>query len=138
MTLQPDYRAQAGRAAAVIERLARLWPRCFAVYERRRRPLKVHIDVDLLAVLQPAISKGVISELDVRNAIRRYVNAEGYLSTCCLAGTMRIDLQGRSAGVVSEREARFAQTVLQRRRERRCASQLPTNHYQINQGERHA
>jgi hypothetical protein len=32
-------RTQIARANAVIERFAKLWPQCFAVYERRRKPL---------------------------------------------------------------------------------------------------
>ena len=36
---RPLTAAQAARADQVIAVFQRLWPQCFAVYERRRRPL---------------------------------------------------------------------------------------------------
>jgi sRNA-binding protein len=37
--------------AAVIALLAETFPRCFSVYEGRRRPLKIGIHRDILAVV---------------------------------------------------------------------------------------
>src|SRR5262249_34916946 len=38
--------------AAAIALLAERWPKCFAVYEQRRRPLKIGIDADIMAALE--------------------------------------------------------------------------------------
>jgi hypothetical protein len=46
---------QAARADEVINVLSRLWPRCFQVFERRRRPLMIGIDGVLIEQMQPAI-----------------------------------------------------------------------------------
>jgi sRNA-binding protein len=47
-----------------------LWPQCFAVYERRRRPLKIGIYADILEVVQPAIDRAMISRDDVKTLSR--------------------------------------------------------------------
>lgn len=54
----PLSAAQTVRADAVIAALARLWPRCFHVYEGRRRPLAIGIDRMLIEHMQPAIKAG--------------------------------------------------------------------------------
>jgi sRNA-binding protein len=81
-----QYFAQRHRAAAVIERFATLWPQCFAVYERRRRPLKIGIAADILDIVQPAIAKGLISADDVKLALKFYTGNEGYRRACARAG----------------------------------------------------
>jgi hypothetical protein len=40
------------RAPRPIEQLAETWPAAFSVYEERRRPLRVGIREDILAVLE--------------------------------------------------------------------------------------
>jgi ProQ/FINO family len=42
--------------AATIELLAETYPRCFFIFEQRRRPLKVGIHHDILAALDGAIT----------------------------------------------------------------------------------
>ena len=87
---QPPTAAQAARANAVISAFARLWPRCFFVYERRRRPLQIGIDKVLIDQLQPAIKAGRISETDLRLALCLYTRADGYLDHCSVCGNARI------------------------------------------------
>ena len=41
--------ADLAKARAIIELLAERWPAAFSVFERRRRPLKVGVHVDILA-----------------------------------------------------------------------------------------
>jgi sRNA-binding protein len=43
-------------AAVVIELLAEQFPKCFAIYERRRRPLRIGIYNELLAALDGAVT----------------------------------------------------------------------------------
>jgi len=43
-------------AKALIEKLADRFPACFAVYEKRRRPLKIGIHDDLVAALDGTVS----------------------------------------------------------------------------------
>jgi sRNA-binding protein len=49
-------RAMYERNAAVPALLAERWPACFAIYEQRRRPLKVGIHRDILAALDGAVT----------------------------------------------------------------------------------
>lgn len=118
LRLKPWPQAAAKRADSVVEAFARLWPQCFVVYERRRRPLKIGIHRDILEVVAPAIVAGRISEDDVRLGLRRYTKANGYLYAC-RAGTPRISLAGQPAGpVVTEEQAARARRLLAKRRER--------------------
>ena len=61
--------AIAARSRVVIETLARLWPHCFSVFERNRRPLKLGIHIDLIEACASAIAAGAVSEIDLRNAL---------------------------------------------------------------------
>jgi sRNA-binding protein len=116
---QPLTATQAARADQVIAALARLWPKCFAVYQRRRRPLMIGIDRVVIALMKPAIAARRISEVDIRRALRWYTNSEGYLARCVIAGTERIALDGAPAGpAVSERPAARAQRLMAQRREK--------------------
>jgi ProP effector len=89
------------RATAVIVRLAEAYPRCFFVWEQRRRPLKIGIHCDLLAATI-AFSPG---ELNV--GLKYYVGALGYLEAV-LDGAERIDLNGDPAGSVTAEQAEYA------------------------------
>jgi sRNA-binding protein len=81
-------------AEAVITLLAERFPKTFFVFERRRKPLKVGIHLDILAALA-----GTISPRDLGNALRFYVGNAGYLRAM-LCGAYRYDLAGQPAGVV--------------------------------------
>ena len=96
----------------LVSELSELWPQCFSVYERRRKPLKVGVRDDLVAY-----------GYDVRvigAALRYYTASSGYLYTL-KPGAMRVDLDGKPAGVVGDNEAAFAKEQLVKRRERQEA-----------------
>jgi ProP effector len=100
-THDPEKRA---RVLALIELLAERFPKCFAVYQARRRPLKLGIHKDVVAVLD--IDAAALSE-----ALRCYVSASGYLYQCRV-GAPRIDLNGEAAGEVTAGEAVASQARL--------------------------
>lgn len=103
-------------AVAAIALLAKTWPACFVVYERRRRPLKLGIHHDILAALD-----GAITPQELSRALRRYAGNGGYLRSM-VAGAARIGLDGSPAGpAVSAEEAasaamRLASYVAKKRR----------------------
>jgi ProP effector len=117
-------RALAAYLVAIIARLERLWPRCFVVYEGRRRPLKLGIDRDVIAQCQQAIDKGLNTVKDLRRALRHYVGNTNYLKACG-QGVGRVDLDGRIVGVVTADEARHAREVLRQRRAKRANDSSP-------------
>jgi ProP effector len=117
----PLAAAQAARADQIIDALARLWPNCFAVYERRRRPLAIGIDQALFVQLELAIRSGHVTETDVRLALQRYVGANGYLDKC-IAGAQRVGIDGKPAGVVTEQQAARARNIVAKRAARRQAN----------------
>jgi len=84
--------------AAVITLLAERFPKTFFVYEGRRRPLKLRIDMDLQAALD-----GAITPSELHRALRVYCGNEGYLRST-LKGAWRIDLAGNPTGTVTTDE----------------------------------
>ena len=107
MKLSPAERIERAAAArALIEKLAERWPRCFSVYEKRRRPLKLGIHHDILAAFD-----GSVTPADLSNAMRYYVGNRGYLRYC-REGVDRIGLDGEPAGKVSAKEAGNAVAIL--------------------------
>jgi ProP effector len=110
------------RIQKTIAVLAERWPRCFVVFEKRRRPLKVGIFEDIAAVapdLDPA---------DLAAAIRFYVGNLHYLAAC-VAGASRIGLNGEVCDEVTAKDAesaalRFA-NILRRQAARRQTSPSP-------------
>ena len=92
---------QQSRAAvyAVLDLLCENFPACFKRYEQRRRPLKVGIHADLLAVLD-----GAITPKELGLALRIYVSNKWYRSRL-IAGVERIDLDGKPCGVVTPEHA---------------------------------
>src|SRR5262245_64758183 len=102
------------RSKAVISVLAAKFPKCFAVSDTRRRPLKVGIDADLLAALG-----GSIRRTELIRALAMYCSSEGYLERV-LTGAWRIDLEGKRADDVSpedEKHAKAQQAGIRTRRE---------------------
>jgi sRNA-binding protein len=91
---------------AAITLLAELFPKVFFVYETRRKPLKVGIDADIRAAV------GEMPELSA--ALSYYCNNDAYLRRL-VAGAVRVDLTGCSAGEVTPRQAGYAALVLQHR-----------------------
>jgi ProP effector len=103
-------------AVAVIELLCERYPRCFFLYEGRRRPLKIGIHKD--------IPEGLFEPSTLSLAHRLYVGNDGYLRSM-RAGAARIDLDGNAVGVVSDGEASGAMSLLivraKREREKKAA-----------------
>jgi sRNA-binding protein len=87
---------------ATIGRLAEKWPKAFHVFERRRKPLKIGVDTDIVAGLD-----GAITLPELRAAMRSYTGNLGYL-LASKEGAVRVDLQGDAAGVVTATEAKWA------------------------------
>jgi sRNA-binding protein len=103
---------QYAQANAVILRLETLYPRTFFVYEKRRKPLKIGIHLDLIAA--------GIMEPDVSLALGAYTRNIGYL--CNLrAGAERIDLSGNPVDVVNAKHAAGAVGWAQARMQRKLA-----------------
>ena len=86
----------------IIQLLCDRWPRCFARYQQRRKPIKIGIDKDILAVLA-----GTVSKRDLARALGVYVYNPTYLRRL-KAGAARYDLDGRVAGHVTHEQAKRA------------------------------
>jgi sRNA-binding protein len=85
--------------AAVLELLVETWPKCFAIYEKRRRPLKIGIHLDILAALD-----GAVTPAELSRALRMYTANAVYRSRL-RAGAVRIGLDGMPAGEVTAAQA---------------------------------
>ena len=84
---------------AALDLLCETFPACFQRYERRRRPLKIGIHVDILAALD-----GVITPQELGLALAIYVGNKVYRSGL-VAGAVRIDLNGQPCGAVTIEQA---------------------------------
>jgi sRNA-binding protein len=102
-------------ADTIIMRLAGRFPACFHVYQGRRKPLKIGIHEDIRAALN-----GEIAPEDLGASLRRYTSNDVYLDNL-RTGTARIDLNGKPAGLVTTKEALFAQKILDRRKKQHAA-----------------
>jgi ProP effector len=110
------------RTKAVIALLAAKFPKCFAVPDTCRRPLKVGIDADLLAAFG-----GSIRRTELIRALAMYCSSEGYLERV-LTGAWRVDLEGKPAGAVSaddEKHAKAKRASIRIRREAVMAAAIP-------------
>ena len=96
------------RADAAIMRLEQLFPRCFFIFDQRRRPLKLGIYND--------VSKAAptFDPVELSIALKRYVGSPCYLARTRV-GEARIDLDGNAAGSVTEHEAEYAARVVKNR-----------------------
>jgi sRNA-binding protein len=70
-----------------IALLVECFPQCFAIYEKRRRPLKIGIHLDIRDALDGAITPNELS-----NALGAYCSNSGYLYNT-RAGTARIEVE---------------------------------------------
>lgn len=96
--------------AAVIALLAETFPKCFSVYEGRRRPLKIGIHTDILAAVD-----GALTPLELRKALGVYCANGAYLHSS-QEGAQRIDLDGNPAGIVTAEESQHAKARLTARK----------------------
>src|SRR5262245_58203375 len=90
----------------VIALLAELWPRCFFMWEARRRPLKLGIHKDILVALN-----GALTPLELSKALGIYCSNPVYLSNT-RNGAWRLDLDGKPAGTVTADEEAHAKATL--------------------------
>ena len=110
---KPSSRYQA--IAAAIALLAETFPRCFSVYQERRRPLKLGIHLDIQAALD-----GAITPTELHAALGAYCSNQSYLGAL-RTGAWRLDLNGEPAGVVTTDEEAHAKTALARIKAKRAA-----------------
>jgi ProP effector len=94
------------QADAAIALLAEAFPTAFAIYEVKRRPLKVGIHADVLAALN-----GAMTPAELGLALRRYCGNSVYLSRL-LRGACRYDVDGQHAGDVTAEEEERAKARL--------------------------
>jgi len=92
--------------AAVIALLAETFPKCFSVYQGRRRPLKLKIHLDIEAALD-----GAVTPAELHKALGAYCSNKIYLSHT-RTGAWRLDLDGKAAGVVTADEEARARATL--------------------------
>jgi sRNA-binding protein len=88
---------------AVLDLLAECWPNVFPKYERRRRPLKIGIHLDVLAALA-----GAVTATELAAALSVFTGNMIYQKKCTKVGAPRIDLDSKPAGVVTEEQSQFA------------------------------
>jgi len=92
--------------AAVIALLAETFPKCFSVYQPRRRPLKIGIHKDILAAVD-----GALTPLELGRGLGAYCSNQAYLEHT-RTGAWRLDLDGKPAGVVTADEEAHAKATL--------------------------
>jgi len=88
---------------ATLALLCERFPKCFSIYERRRKPLKCGIDKDLAVALD-----GALTPTEINAALRHYIGNPCYQRAMSVAGTPRIDLDGNVAGGVTAAQAQAA------------------------------
>jgi sRNA-binding protein len=106
--------------AAVITLLAERFPKTFFVYEGRRKPLKLRIDLDLQVALA-----GAITPDGLHRALRVYCGNGGYLRGT-FKGAWRVDLAGNPVSAVTtdeEDNAKQKLAAMEAKRARRMAQQ---------------
>jgi ProP effector len=104
-----------------IAALADLYPACFAVFQERRKPLKVGVRDDVIAALN-----GAITDKEVSRALRWYCGNSGYLKAC-VEGAPRIDLNGEAVGTVTAEEADNARARLAQQHAKQRTRRQKTN-----------
>jgi ProP effector len=97
---------------AAIRTLAERWPKCFAVDEKRRRPLKIGIAEEVRALLP---------DIDVSAALAYYAHNPSYLKAL-VSGAVRIGLDGEPAGTVTAVHEAFARRELAKRETKQPAA----------------
>jgi hypothetical protein len=90
-----------------IKALAKEYPKAFFVNTIQRKPLKLGIEKDIEADLAKADDNSPLLDYNIADAVAGYMWHVGYQSNC-VAGTNRIDLEGRPVGKVTLSEAREA------------------------------
>jgi ProP effector len=112
---------QYAEIATVIALLAERFPKTFFVFERRRKPLKLRIHLDLQAALAGAVTP---DELDA--ALRFYCGNVSYLRAT-LKGAWRYDLDGNPCGTITAEEEAHAVTHIAARTAKAAAKKQSGN-----------
>jgi hypothetical protein len=102
----PVYTTREERDRA-IKALAKEYPKAFFVNTIQRKPLKLGIEKDIEADLAQADDNSPLLDYDIADAVAGYMWHVGYQSNC-VAGTNRVDLEGKPVGKVTPSEAREA------------------------------
>jgi sRNA-binding protein len=113
--MNPKVKASPDVGVKMMRALCESFPAAFNV--SRPKPLKLHIDKDLLA-------SGGLSQDVIGQGLACYTGRSRYLDSLTVGAT-RIDLEGKPAGTVSERHAGDAKhrlAALQKRRTRAGAA----------------
>jgi ProP effector len=92
------------RAAFAL--LSEKFPECFAVFEQRRRPLKIGIHRDILARLD-----GALTPRELSSTLGCYTANPSYRRRL-LEGATRIDLDGNVAGTVTAAQEAVARSKI--------------------------
>jgi sRNA-binding protein len=92
-----------------IQALAEEYPKAFFIVGQRRKPLKLGIEKDIEADLAKANDDSPLLDHDIVDALAWYTYHVGYKNACSVAGTARVDLEGRPVGKVTLSEAREAE-----------------------------
>jgi sRNA-binding protein len=92
--------------AAVIALLAERWPGAFSIHEKKRRPLKIGIHLDVMAAID-----GAITHAELSRALGCYVANGAYLSRL-REGAKRIALDGEPSGTVTAEQENYAKILL--------------------------
>jgi hypothetical protein len=104
----------------VIAILAELYPRTFFVDPRLRRPIKVNISAEIDRRNEPELNG-----YNVGAAVDWYTGHYGY-GKSIIAGSPRLDLDGKQAGTVTEAEANSAeQRIAQINAEKQRRGEFP-------------
>jgi sRNA-binding protein len=106
----PNLGVRSRRAAtnlALISLLSERFPKCFALYAPRRRPLKTGIYHDVLTALD-----GAIDAKELRGALRWYCSDSFYLVAIANPPGTRFDLDGKPAGAVTPEQRAQARQLI--------------------------
>jgi ProP effector len=105
----------------VIAYLSQLFPACF-ISEGEARPLKIGIFQDLAARLA---DDQRVSKTLLRSALRQYTSSWRYLHGLRV-GAIRVDLDGNSAGELTEEHVQHARDALKESKDKVFASRRKT------------
>jgi len=108
-------------ADAIIAMLAERFPSAFTVSKQRRRPLKLRIDVDLMAAID-----GLITPQALNNALGYYVGSPAYLERV-VTGASRYDLTGTPVDMVTTQEELHARERLAQYKRSVLGQQMPSS-----------
>lgn len=108
-----------------IRILCEEFPKTFFENPRLRQPIKKSIVADIEARQLPSLH-----EADIERAIGYYTSHYGYWKTLSMAGSRRLDLDGKPAGTVTEAEARAAIENINQYNAMKAARGYPNPHDQ--------